>query len=184
MHLNQNDKKYLLKLARETIVDFINNKNILKISEDSIPDTCKVKCGAFVSLHKNGKLRGCIGHFGEDIPLFQTIQEMAIAAATNDYRFSPVNKTEIDLIEIEISVLTPMKKIQNISEIVLGKHGIYIKIGNRGGTFLPQVATQTNWTLEEFLGHCSQDKAGLGWDGWKKAELFIYEAIVFSENEV
>jgi AMMECR1 domain-containing protein len=78
-------------------------------------------------------------------------------------------------------VLTPLKKIQSADEIELGKHGIYMKKGYHSGTFLPQVATDTKWSLEEFLGHCARDKAGIGWDGWKDAELFVYEAIIFSE---
>ena len=76
-----------------------------------------------------------------------------------------------------------MKRIESIDEIELGKHGIYIKKGYRGGTFLPQVATETGWNKEEFLGHCAQDKAGIGWEGWKTAEIYIYEALVFSEHE-
>jgi uncharacterized protein (TIGR00296 family) len=92
-----------------------------------------------------------------------------------------VTPPEINKIKIEISVLTPMKKIENIKEIELGKHGIYIKKGFQSGTFLPQVADKTGWTVEEFLGHCAQDKANLGWDGWKDAEIFTYEAIIFGE---
>jgi hypothetical protein len=84
-------------------------------------------------------------------------------------------------IEIEISILTPLKKINSIEQIQLGKHGIYIKKGISSGTFLPQVALETNWTKEEFLGHCARDKAGIGWDGWKTAEIYTYEAIVMSE---
>lgn len=75
-----------------------------------------------------------------------------------------------------------MKKIKSIDEIELGKHGIYIKKGNRSGTFLPQVANETHWTKEEFLGHCAQDKAFIGWNGWKDADIYIYEALVFGEN--
>jgi uncharacterized protein (TIGR00296 family) len=108
---------------------------------------------------------------------------MAIASATQDYRFTPVVSDEISNLEIEISVLTPLKKIKSIDEIVLGKHGIYIKKGLRSGTFLPQVANTPGWTLDDFLGHCAQDKAGIGWYGWKDAELYTYEAIVFEEHE-
>ena len=109
---------------------------------------------------------------------------MAIASATQDYRFSPVTPEEIPGLEIEISVLTPLRRIHSIDEIQLGKHGIYIKKGYNSGTFLPQVASETGWTKEEFLGHCAQDKAGLGWNGWKDAELYVYEAIVFGEKEL
>jgi len=108
---------------------------------------------------------------------------MAVAAATQDYRFSKVHSNEISQLKIEISVLTPLKRIQSANEFIMGKHGIYIKKGNASGTFLPQVANQTKWSKEEFLGHCSEDKAGIGWDGWKTAELYTYEAFVFSEGE-
>ena len=107
---------------------------------------------------------------------------MAVAAATQDSRFEPVNPSEIDHLNIEISVLTPLKKIKSIDEIVLGKHGIYIVKGDRSGTFLPQVATETHWTKEEFLGHCAQDKAFIGWNGWKDADIYTYEALVFGEK--
>ena len=107
---------------------------------------------------------------------------MARAAAFEDYRFDPVTSSELDDISIEISVLTPLRRITDISEFKYGKHGIYIQKGGRGGTFLPQVAFDTDWTKEEFLGHCSRDKAGLGWDGWKDADLYIYDALIFAEE--
>jgi hypothetical protein len=77
-----------------------------------------------------------------------------------------------------------MKKIESIDEIELGKNGVYLRKDGRSGTFLPQVATSTGWTKEEFLGHLAKDKAGIGWDGWKSADLFTYEAIIFSEKEM
>lgn len=110
---------------------------------------------------------------------------MAVASATQDYRFPTVTPNELKSIDIEISVLTPMQQISDVSKIRLGTDGIYIKKGGRSGTFLPQVATETHWTLEEFLGHCARDKAGIGWDGWKDkdAEIFVYQAFVFGEKE-
>ncbi len=111
------------------------------------------------------------------------VRDMTISASTKDYRFKPVIPSELEEIELEISVLTPMVRIQDPSEILLGLHGIYIKKGHNSGTFLPQVATQTGWTLEEFLGHCSRDKAQIGWNGWKDAEIYTYEALIFSEHE-
>jgi len=107
---------------------------------------------------------------------------MAIAAATQDHRFNEVQANEISQLKIEISVLTPMKRIKSADEFILGKQGIYIKKGNSSGTFLPQVAAQTGWSKEEFLGHCARDKAGLGWDDWNTAELYTYEALVFGEE--
>ena len=139
--------------------------------------------GAFVSLHINGKLRGCIGSFQPGKPLYEVVRDMTISASTKDYRFKPVRKDELDEIELEISVLTPMVKISDPSEIKLGQHGIYIKKGSNSGTFLPQVAEQTGWNLEEFLGHCARDKAQIGWYGWKDADLYIYEALVFKEGD-
>jgi hypothetical protein len=181
--LSKDDKDKLLKIARETISEYVSSHVVPDIDSKKISPGLLQPCGAFVTLKENGELRGCIGNFSAEKPLYQTVQDMAIAAATNDYRFNPVTKDEIDKLEIEISVLTPMKKIKSIDEIVLGKHGIYIKKGTSGGTFLPQVANETNWTKEEFLGHCARDKAGLGWDGWKGAEIFTYEAIVFGEKK-
>lgn len=137
------------------------------------------KLGLFVTLTENGRLRGCIGHFGEDIPLGKITEEMAHAAAFEDPRFPPLREDELGDVSIEISVLTPLHRIHDVSEFQYGKQGIYIRKGFRGGTFLPQVADEVSWTKEEFLGHCSQDKAGLGWDGWRTAELYTYEAIIF-----
>lgn len=132
-----------------------------------------------MTLNKCGRLRGCIGHFGQDVPLYKIVEHMARAAAFEDPRFDRLRRDELDSIEIEISVLTPMRRIHDISEFKLHRDGIYIKKGSRAGTFLPQVADEVNWTKEEFLGHCSRDKAGLGWDGWRTAQLYTYQAIVF-----
>ena len=136
-------------------------------------------CGAFVSLMKQGSLRGCMGSFSQDTPLYEMVHEMARAAAFEDPRFHSLRKEELSSIEIEVSVLTPMRRIHSLDEFQLHRHGIYIKKGYRSGTFLPQVADEVTWTKEEFVGHCSQDKAGLGWNGWRDAELYVYEAIVF-----
>jgi AmmeMemoRadiSam system protein A len=131
----------------------------------------------------NGKLRGCIGRFQPNKPLYEVVRDMTISASTKDYRFKPVRTYELDEIELEISVLTPMVQISDPAEIKLGQHGIYIKKGANSGTFLPQVAETTGWNREEFLGHCARDKANIGWFGWKDAELYIYEALVFKEEE-
>ena len=173
--LTDADKKLLKEIAYESIRDSLDGKSIRSTTHA----TLNVKCGAFVSLHKHGRLRGCIGHFGEDYPLYEIVAEMARAAAFEDPRFTPVRREELDDIDIEISVLTPMRRIQSLDEFELHRHGIYIRKGYRSGTFLPQVADEVNWTKEEFVAHCSQDKAGLGWDGWRDAELYVYEAIVF-----
>ena len=175
--LSDDDKQMLKKIAYESIKDSLDGKVISHPSHLTSP--LSSKCGAFVSLHKQGRLRGCIGHFGEDTPLHEIVAEMARAAAFEDPRFMPVTRDELNDLDIEISVLTPMRRIQSLDEFELHRHGIYIRKGYRSGTFLPQVADEVNWTKEEFVGHCSQDKAGLGWDGWRDAELYVYEAIVF-----
>ena len=177
--LSDADKGMLKNIAFNSIRDSLDGKPIAQPPLTSYLSPLTSKCGAFVSLHKHGRLRGCIGHFGEDYPLHEIVAEMARAAAFEDPRFMPVTRDELDDLDIEISVLTPMRRIQSLDEFELHSHGIYIKKGYRSGTFLPQVADEVNWTKEEFVGHCSQDKAGLGWDGWRDAELYVYEAIVF-----
>ena len=134
-----------------------------------------------MTLRVHEELRGCIGTMIEAKPLYKAVCDMAISAATNDYRFDPLVLTELKNLNIEISVLTPMQKIASLNEIVIGKHGIYIQKGDKSGTLLPQVPVERNWTLVEFLGYCSRDKAGLGWDGWKNANIYVYEALVFHE---
>ena len=175
--LSDEEKQMLKDIALQSIKDSLDGKPVSQFSPST--SHLSARCGAFVSLHKHGQLRGCIGHFGEDTPLHEIVAEMARAAAFEDPRFMPVRREELADIDIEISVLTPMRRISSIDEFQLHKHGIYIRKGRRSGTFLPQVADQVNWTKEEFLGHCSQDKAGLGWNGWRDAELYVYEAIVF-----
>ncbi len=173
-NFSDQEKVILLGIARKTINQYIRDGRKPEIPTTGFTPNLMMKTGAFVTLKESGALRGCIGRFTSDIPLYQVIQEMAIASSTQDNRFLPVTVKEIDKLEIEISVLSPMKRIFSIDEIVMGKHGIYIKKGWYSGTFLPQVATETGWSREEFLGHCARDKAGIGWDGWKDAELYTY----------
>lgn len=181
--LSDNDKKELLNIARSTLEEYCQLGKIPKINPDNLSETLKTKCGAFVTLHKNGALRGCIGIMEGEYPLYKVVQEMTVAAAAHDTRFYPVRADELPYIDIEISVLSPLRKIKDISEIELGKHGILIEKNFHRGVFLPQVATETGWSKEEFLGHCSADKAGLGWDGWKTADIYIFTATVFSEKD-
>lgn len=182
--LSREEKVQLLELARDAIESRLQNKSLPVVDTSGFPKTLKAPCGAFVTLNKNGRLRGCIGRFSATEPLYQVIQKMAVAAAFQDYRFDPVQQGEMESIDVEISVLSPLKQITGIDEFELGKQGIYMVKGNRSGTFLPQVAAQTGWSKDEFLGHCARDKAGIGWDGWKDAELYTYEALVFGEKEL
>ena len=177
------DKIMLLGMARKTIEKYVKDRRIPDDHPADYPSSLKLLAGAFVTLKEEGSLRGCIGRFTSGIPLYKLVREMAIASATEDTRFEPVTSEEVRSLEIEISVLSPLTKITSPAEIILGKHGIYIKKGHSSGTFLPQVATDTGWDVESFLGHCARDKAGIGWSGWKDAELYIYEACVFSESD-
>ncbi len=180
--LSDADKHDLLRIARSTVESYVKTRTASPLNTTTYSENLKQKAGAFVTLKIDGELRGCIGSFDPNIPLYKVVQEMAIASSTRDSRFEPVKEKELESIRIEISVLTPMQKIKNVSEIELGKHGIYIRKGFAGGTFLPQVATETGWTLDEFLGHCARDKAGIGWTGWKEADIYIYEALIFEED--
>ena len=175
--LTDDEKRMLKEIALTSIEDSLRGKPITE--HPSLTATLCQKCGAFVSLHKQGRLRGCIGHFGEDVPLHEIVAEMSRAAAFDDPRAMPVARDELSELDLEISVLTPMRRIQSLDEFELHRHGIYIRKGRRSGTFLPQVADEVNWTKEEFVSHCAQDKACIGWNGWKDAELYVYEAIVF-----
>ena len=179
--LSEKDKADLLGIARLTMEDYVRHGKSPTLKTENFSDELGTPCGAFVTLMKDNELRGCIGTFNPQDPLYEVVQQMAIAASTRDYRFPAVSAEELDKIEIEVSVLTPLRRIRDIEEIELGKHGIYIKKGSSTGTFLPQVAAETGWDLESFLGHCARDKARIGWDGWKDAEIYVYEALVFHE---
>ena len=181
--LSIEDKKQLLTIARSALELYLKDNSFPKYNENEINPANQNKVGAFVTLYKKGELRGCIGHIDSDNPLYRTIQSLTISSATKDHRFKSVNHDELPDIEIEISVLTPMKKISSIDQIEIGRHGIYIKKGYQTGTFLPQVANETDWTVEEFLGKCARDKAHIGWDGWRDADLYTYEALKFSESD-
>lgn len=183
MKLSLADKKLLLLLAHQTIQDHHRSKKS-HLSSKLIPSkTLEINCGVFVSLYIKDKLRGCIGTFSEENSIFRNVENMALSSATSDSRFKPIKSNELADIKIEISVLTPKERIYDSEDIVLGKHGIYMEQGTNRGTFLPQVAISQNWSVEEFLGNCAKYKAGLEWDGWKTAQLYIYEAIVFNNKD-
>jgi MEMO1 family protein len=180
---NEEEKEVLFSIARKSIRSMLYDDKRIVLDEKLMSAKLKKPMGAFVTIKINGALRGCIGRFVSTEPLFEVVQASAISSAFEDPRFRPLTKEEYENTDIEITVLGPLRKINNINEIVLGKHGIYIKKDFRSGTMLPQVATENGWTVEEFLGYTSRDKAGLGWDGWKDAELFIYDGVVLEENK-
>ncbi len=177
--LSDYEKKLLLQTARETITAVLQKREPVYKEPTEL---LQKNCGAFVTLHKKGTLRGCIGYLSGIKPLFETIQDMAVSSAFNDPRFHPVEIEELGDLVIEISVLSPMNKITDINEIEPGKHGLFLKKGFSSGTLLPQVALEQGWDRETFVRYTCT-KAGLPADAYmdKSAELFTYTAEVFSE---
>jgi hypothetical protein len=182
INLTNEDKQFLLQLVRETINQKLDDNTIPDVNEDELSENLKIKCGAFVTLTNEEEVRGNIGKFTATEPLYKIVQEMAVASAFRDARYAPITKNEFRDIDIEISVITPLKQIFSSDEFQLGRHGIYMILDGRSGTFLPQVARTTGWDKEEFLGYCANDKAGIGWDGWRNADLFTFEAVVFDRR--
>jgi AmmeMemoRadiSam system protein B/AmmeMemoRadiSam system protein A len=178
--LGDEDKKRLLEIARVTIEKKIRGEKVPEFQVAS--EILNEHRGAFVTIHKRGQLRGCIGYIEPIKPLYLTVQEMAESAALHDPRFSPVSVDELDDLEIEISALTPLERIENVDEIEIGLHGIYMKKGYSSGLLLPQVATDYGWDRMTFLEHTCM-KAGLPTDAWQEAdtEIYIFSADIFSE---
>jgi AmmeMemoRadiSam system protein A len=181
--LQADEKQSLLEIARYTLEQFINSGELARVPETAITSTLDRPVGAFVSLYMGGRLRGRMGNFNPSNPLFLVVQEMTLAAATGDERFAPVESSELEYLDIEISVPTPLQQINSIEEFQLGKHGIYISKDGKSGAYLPQVAVQNGWNAEEFFGNCARENAGIGWEGWKEADLYIFEAAIFGENK-
>ena len=179
--LNDASRKELLKIARSSIEEYLNSGNI---PESKPPNSELLKnSGAFVTLEKAGNLRGCIGYTQAIMPLYETVTRAAIAAATQDTRFTPVTKEELKQIEISISVLSPIRQIENVNEIEVGKHGLVIRKGGHSGLLLPQVATEQDWDRMTFLQHTCL-KAGLPIDAWKEnADIYVFTGDVFSEGK-
>jgi len=179
--LTKQERELLLEIARESIKSGFAEGERPRFKIES--GTLKEKMGVFVTLKKQGRLRGCIGLIEGRKPLYEAVEEMAQAAAFRDPRFRPVEKDELGGLDIEISVLTPLRRIQDISEIEVGQHGIYIIKGFHSGLLLPQVATEYRWDKATFLREVC-GKAGLPQDAWKDedAKIFIFSASIFSEN--
>ncbi len=180
--LKKEQQQELLKIARETIESSIRSGAVpdFKVTDPLL----KEKRGVFVTLNKSRQLRGCIGYIMPIEQLYLAVSKMAIESATGDPRFAPVTKDELGQLEIEISVLTVPERIYKPDEIILGTHGVIVRKGGRGGVFLPQVATETGWTKEQFLNELCSQKAGLPEEAWKDkdTELYTFSAQVFSER--
>lgn len=178
--INNENKKYLLAFARQTISRYLAS-DVTPLARNG-SNEINIKRGAFVTLKKNGELRGCIGRMSDEWPLFKTIGSMAIEASLNDNRFEPVKAEELKNIDFEISILTPFRKVPNADYITLEKDGVLIKKNGRQAVFLPQVATETGWGKEKFLDQLCY-KAGLKAGDWKDAEIFTFQADVFNEAD-
>lgn len=181
--LSTKNKMTLLKIVRDTIESYVRDRE--KPPLPTLSPELLSRQGAFVTLHKNGKLRGCIGTFVGEGTLAQTVQNMAVSAGWEDPRFGPLKESELSGIDIEISALSELQEIKDISEIEVGSHGIYITKGSNRGVLLPQVALEQGWDRDTFLSHTCT-KAGLASDAWKKEKLKIeiFSAEVFGEKNV
>ncbi|MDG5800677.1 AmmeMemoRadiSam system protein B [Marinilabiliaceae bacterium ANBcel2] len=180
-NLTNREKNQLIEIARDAVEKTFKGE-LLNNNINNISANLETVTGAFVSLYKKKRLRGCIGQIITKKPLWKTVQESAKSAAFEDPRFDPLQPDELDEICFEISVLTPLQKIYDINRITPGKHGIFIRKGESQGTYLPQVATKMKWNAKEFVENCSKEKAKIGTNGWKDADIYIYEAIVFQER--
>ncbi len=180
--LNSEQKTWLLKLARNTLTTFVTQGKT--VTPEAADSRLKETQAAFVTLHKEGELRGCIGHILPVEPLYLSIRNNAISAATQDPRFPPVTSDELQDLEIEISVLEVPRRIFDVGEIVMGEHGVILKREGRSGVFLPKVATETGWTKERFLSELCSQKAGLRGDCWKDpaTEVYIFGTQDFGEK--
>ncbi len=174
-------KRALLSLARATVTEVLE-ADVLPLPRSADP-ALNARRGAFVTLKKNGQLRGCIGHMTADWPLQKTVGAMAVQAAFNDPRFPQVRADEIAQLEIEISVLTPYRKVSGPGAIRVGTDGVLLKKGGRSAVYLPQVAAEQGWDKEEMLDHLCR-KAGLAKGAWKEGTTFMtFQATVFSEHD-
>lgn len=179
--LSPEERAELLRLARETITTYLQEGRIPPY-QTANPHFLRPG-GAFVTLRKNGNLRGCIGHMVSEEPIYQTVQQMAVAAATQDPRFPPVRPSEMEEITVEISLLSPLEPVTDTSRIVVGQHGLLIRRGWYQGVLLPQVAPEQGWDRQQFLeGVCY--KAGLPRNAWQDpaSELYWFTAEVFGEE--
>ena len=179
--LNAKEKQILLKIARQAVTQAVlTGKDYIEPREEK---ALNQRNGCFVTIKQNGKLRGCIGNFQSELPLFREVAHMALASATRDPRFYPMKEADLDNFTIEISVLSPLRKANSTGEIEVGRHGIYIEKGFYRGVLLPQVATEHGWDRDTFLRQTCL-KAGLPTNAWEAddAEIYLFSAQVFGEN--
>ena len=184
MMLDTQQRKKLLKIARESIETYLKTGKKMLSNETDL--ALNKKMGAFVTLNEHGQLRGCIGNLVGGTPLYLTVLDMAVEAAVGDPRFPALSLSELKDVGIEISVLSPLTRVSSAEKIELGIDGVLVRRGSQSGVFLPQVATETGWSKEEFLNQLCAQKAGLAANAWKDkdTELYVFKAEVFSEKEL
>lgn len=177
--LSSEDRQKLLKLARHALEAHVRREPPPALERGGAFDE---PLGAFVSIHHDHELRGCLGRLDVNAPLAETVADLAAVVSDSDPRFEPVSPAELPGLEVEISVLTPEREIVSIDEIEVGRHGLIVERGYRRGLLLPQVATERGWDAETFLAHTCL-KAGLPEDAWRRgARILVFEAQVFSEG--
>ena len=178
--LTSTHKKELMNIARRSIEAVVQGKTIPSFHPNY--PILKKNCGAFVTINKQGMLRGCIGYILPTMPLYEAVSQAAVSAATKDSRFPPVSLGELRELELEISVLTPPRPVRDTTEIKVGRDGLIIRKGLRSGLLLPQVASSRNWDRTTFLQETCR-KAGLPRDEWKSgAQIYAFSATVFGEH--
>jgi AmmeMemoRadiSam system protein B/AmmeMemoRadiSam system protein A len=183
--LTQHDKEQLLTLARKSIIYALEKRRLPDATDLEVALSAAMQSprAAFVTLKKNGQLRGCIGDIFPQRPLYRSVITNAVNAAVNDRRFMPVTQAECNDITIEISALTPPAPVDSYEKIRIGTDGVVLRKNGRSAVFLPQVAPEQGWDLNQTLTHLSQ-KAGLPPDAWKQgASFLVFQADVFGESE-
>lgn len=176
--MDESGRYKTIKIAREAIESYLNTG---KAPSYAITDPQFTRhLGAFVTIRRDGKLRGCIGYVGTDTPLYKTIREKAVAAATIDPRFPPLTNDEFKSCEIEVSILYPLSPLNNINNIKIGVHGLLLRYGQYQGVFLPEVPVTMGWTIQDYLENLSL-KVGLEPDAWKAADLYTFETEKITE---
>ncbi len=172
----------LLQLARSAINNAVHGKEI--DCEEQIKEKFSQDRAVFVTLNIDGNLRGCIGQMVAREALWKAVRNMAVSAAFHDPRFKPVTLKELEEIHIEISILTPMQKVDSYEDVILGRDGVMIRKGFNSGVYLPQVAEETDWDLDTFLGSLCAHKAGLSWTAYKNedVDIFTFQVDKFKEE--
>ena len=182
--MNHGQKQTLLSVACDTLESVVCDGDMVKTKSDD-PEL-NAHCGCFVTLKNKGRLRGCIGHFISEISLIELVAKMAEASARSDPRFfdEPILAGELERLDIEISVLSPLQRADEPLSLRLGIDGIYIKRAGASGCLLPQVATETGGSKQQFLSYCCEHKAGLSPDAWKQRQtkVYLFTADVFGST--